>query len=134
LAVTINLEGQSMTNIAKVSAANVGPHEATAFALAYAKWMKARGEIAVLDDVPAPISAKKTKEYEKKMEEAVTVEEEATWEMIRCSAESILDIRTRAEVTHSIFVFCQLNGEYTDQRHMMMLAKLVLDLQKEPEL
>ena len=105
--------------------------EPSKFSIAYAKWRKALANIDELENAGHGLKGN-TPEY-KQHEDAVStasdIERDAVWEMIQAPAEKQLDIVRRAHVTQELFLCGDWEGWWTDRRHLMMLQRLVLDLQ-----
>lgn len=93
----------------------------TAFALAYAAWMKARANLADLETQPN-IS-------DEEFGEALNRKDEAEWEMIKSPAENFLDIRLRAKAVQAIFEEVEIVGLPGDGRHIAQLNRLVSEIQ-----
>jgi hypothetical protein len=119
----------NVTQLPNIAAVEDG--KPTAFAVAYAKWMKARSDVAELENTGCSVKfgTPECEQHEDAMAAASTDEQEAVWEMIRSPAETSRDTISRAQVTQALFLWCDRNGWYNDKRHLLMLQSLVLDLQ-----
>jgi hypothetical protein len=121
-----------MSNVTQLpNTAPVEDGKPTAFALAYAKWMKVRSDVAELENTGCLVKfgTPECRQQEDAMAAACDAEQEVVWEMIRSPAETSSDTISRALVTQALFLWCDRNGWYNDKRHLLMLQSLVLDLQ-----
>lgn len=121
-----------MTNVTHFPAATTederGPSK---FSLAYAKWMRARADVMQIENAGPSVKfgAPECQQQEDALGAASDAECDAVWEMIRAPAETTLDIQRRARVMQSLMLWCDNYGWYLDNRHILMMQSLVLDLQ-----
>ena len=95
---------------------------AASFADAYALWVAACANMAAIN------AADEDAATEAAVDSACKQLTEAEWRLVRTPAETMMDVRGRANAVQATFARIETDGTPTDNRHLVMLATLVADI------